>query len=257
MLAAASLTWNTVRRCLHLNRSDWIRPIIFFLFILIALLMNGRISYAMCGVALLLATLNRWYFERRVSVVVILKCFIGVGLAGVSSGTIFVGIGLVWGWVFCVLALSVFDFLFGRVKLGAALLASILFVATFIYVPAILAQTLFNIGFYGGGFGGFVDMLSHGAGLVFHRFGAYVAGLAVVAALLLGGGLWRALLKDPPLRVPLLALATSGIGGLFGFSTLLTGLPAAIVIACTYLMRFTRGRAFNRAVAGQRVSLPS
>lgn len=189
--------------------------------------MNGRILFAMLGFSLIVLSIIRYELDTLSSRKMFFYIFSGYFLCSVSSGTFLVAIFFTLSW-----------FLIGikRKRTLEMYLSYLILIA--LISPLIYVSLINNIDFYGGGFYGLINMLHHGAGIVFYRVGEFMFyPLIIMCILAIILALWL-LHVLPNLRVILLAIYASILGGAFGFSSFAVGLPIIIslFLFCTLNM---------------------
>lgn len=201
---------------------------------IVSMFMNGRILFAMLGYAYICANFIRWEYGESGLMGTLVRNLAGHYLTTVSSGTFLVGVLFVLGW----LAIKV-----NRDKPVAVyvLFAGFLSAAS----PLIWLYLMKNINFYGGGVGGLFNMLNHGAGFVLHKFGTFVAVEVVVVVIAVASVfVWFFGRLVGGIRLLYVGIAAACFGGLFGFSTLMVGLPlviALVVVRFGYKLKILGG----------------
>lgn len=189
----------------------------------IATQMNGRLIPAHIGMGLILLA------QARVLVRGGLRTADGALLvAGTILGHMTSGTGLVaFADVLVAGALAV------ALRIDRAQVGAMLWILAVFFGPLLLRDLLKNLDYYGGGPAAFVTMLDHGAGILLRR-DAWLVPLALAAVALMALAAWR--LRRQLRRIPralwpaALAVPVTGVGGLYGYSTLSMALPALLVL---------------------------
>ena len=196
--------------------------------VLVFFFMNGRIGIAFLGYSLLLRNIILVHYLRRFSILLPFNILLALFLCSVSSGTLVSAIVALLIAAAAELVRS-----FSRRRLSWPILAIV--VATgfsgAILADFVLVGILKNIAFYGGGYDGFLAMLSHG-------FGARLLPILSLASfpVLLGAAIGTATLGSVMLsRLPhplLLHLFLAAVAcGAFGYSTLsIAFLPFMVLV---------------------------
>lgn len=190
---------------------------------------NGRAIFGIFSSALLMYTLYFW--ERMpISKKLWLSIF-SIFTSTVSSG-------------FTVLSFAILA-LFVLIKNVNRLNSKSLIILSAFIVMGIFSFDFFwfaidkNVGFFGGGVSGLINMLNHGLGKFFHGdlvlfFMVFASGVIFIATLLL-------IVRN--VNLFLFILAMSSLVGLFGFTTMAYGIPALVVLlafSLFYFMKFCR-----------------
>ena len=203
--------------------------VIMSFWIVLSFFMNGRLAYGFLGHAIAVWALVRWAKGRAPLAVVAPLLAIGVVLASVSSGQL---LALVGSSSVCLILVV------PRTNHGRAMRAkarALVLVGLALLSPMIANLVATNLNFYGGGFGSIFKMLTHG-------WGGFAVPAGPVGAILFPAtaAVWgivllivarRAASRRPDHLVLLLIVLSSVVIGIYGFSTLLSGLPAAMVLA--------------------------
>jgi hypothetical protein len=204
----------------------------FPIFLMLSYPMNGRLSYMLLGTALILFSYISWVriiirqkpFWRIVPYV--LLNILALSLLSVSSGCFTVGLVviLLHSIVFLIIAQNWVSRIFYSV-INLASMTGFLFI-----------QWLFikkNLVFYDGSL---LGMLVHGPGEIITVINpsrallSFLIATAVFASLLIGQQLKFFIRQQPFLITPLLLVIVSLVIGLYGYSTLLTGTTALLVL---------------------------
>ncbi len=194
------------------------------IFIEISLFMNGRLVLAFLGISLLHYTLDRWIRRDIHPASFVVLLFVGWYFCCVSSGIMLVATLTVCTW------LVVFIFRgFGNSPLSLSEIAMSLLILLSIYFiyPVLAVEVLKEIMYYGGNL---IHMLDHGLGeyiLKLGMFGIILLIFLSLAFLYFVSFVWK---KYSEYRLFLIIISYSLALGLFGYATMLTGLPAVIVL---------------------------
>ena len=205
--------------------------IIFFalLFLLISAFMNGRIIFAFLGFSYLLLAVQNWEKMNLSNFGLLSRIFPALFLCSVSSGT----------FLSCFNGLILWSFVFiNRTKRSIFYYILILL---FVFSPILKLYLLKNINFFGGGFVGFVNMLSHGVGKIFLVIGfdSLIFLILIFANLTIIG--ISLLYYDRYHRLYFIFLGSSIASGFFGYSTLsLAIVPASIIMASYSALAISR-----------------
>lgn len=203
-------------------RYRWFR-VLLALFAL-SLFMNGRMTFGLLGGGILLYAFAS-DAVARVSVARLLGfVFLGLWLMSVSTGAFVVGFGAVVSYV---LLRYAHRLVCGRGMPDVKLMA--IGFALIVFSGAVAAAINKNLSYYDGSF---LLMLTHGLGaLALHPL--FLVTVILVIPLLLLVSVYLLLLSrsDVPVRVCLPLLASSLVVGIFGYSSLVCGLPAVFLLA--------------------------
>lgn len=199
----------------------------------IALAMHGRIILSFTGLTLLVLSQVQWQGElltshRKLGI----RIFWGFLLTSVSSGTLMVAALFTIAFILW-MPLSTLPRIrrrnFPLMGLGLLLIAGA--------SPLLFIGVKKNLQFFGGGSNGLVHMLNHGPGKLLLALGResllLASGIAITGlgigliALAAATYLYRHQARVAPVWV---ALGCSMSVGVFGFSTLLSGLPALFIL---------------------------
>lgn len=204
-------------------------PVVYLPIIGLAMVMNGRIAWAMLGIMLIISgqvALESGYSRSKWAY--FLTQMVGTFFASVSSGSIMiaflsvvtynlVGPMLLWPKV------RKTDFV--RLWVGSA--------ASLVVVPFVLIGLKKNIDFYGGDDAALTHILKHGFGRFFPTVPELavllvlvIATVAVVSWIVFLSKLRRGGVESPLLIAVLLAC----LGGIFGVSTLVSCLPVVFLL---------------------------
>ncbi len=214
------------------------RAAITVFLLVLSLMMNGRLSFALCGMALLLWSQVSLLTGRLGNVRFCCWAALAQFLTAVSSGTFSVALAawLVWG-------LFVVAGRLPLVRLRDLLVAAVTLAGAIALLPVLTLYMTKNVSFYGGGLDGFFKMLNHGPGVYLYNANPFVIVLlacnGVVAAIAM-----FFLLKRRPLEAPAILTVFCALSiGLFGYSTMAMGLPSLIflVTRASTASRLARG----------------
>ena len=210
---------------------------ILLLMLGLSLAMNGRIAFSFLGYAILTHLMVLFQAGRiRSSLPFVLGVFPCLLLLSVSTGTFLVGVG----------SLAVFALAQpvwrrrGVLERRTVVLFGVILGVLGLLMPIVGQAVTKNIEFYGGGLRGVVRMLQHGAGRVLPDdllvLGVLTCVGVVMACLALD--LAKTRIQSSRLDACLwMAMAFAFAGGLFGFSTMMVGLPLGIGLAVMVLYR--------------------
>lgn len=217
----------TIRHCTkmadyYLQKNELYFIICFaLLFLLLSASMNGRIIFAFLGFSYLLLSVQNWERKKLSDLGLFLRLFPVLFLCSVSSGTFLSSLlGLMLWSVVYVSRPKRWLYLYG-------------FMLLVVLSPIVHLYVFKNINFYGGGFSGFVNMLNHGAGKIFHLvdFASLTLIILIAVHLFVIGILL--LYYQRKYRLHLLFTCSCIVAGFFGYSTLsLTIIPVSILMAC-------------------------
>jgi len=206
----------------HLGRAGT-----FLLFVGLSLFMNGRLSFAFLGMALLLYVLVRRGLQRASNLRTVVWFPLVLLLASVSSGTFTVALGTMLAWVVTLLLAR-----YPSVRLRDAVLLAPVAAGALALSPLMQLYVLKNVDFYGGGIQGFFNMLNHGPGEFISVLGPEIITPLALSGLLLGGFVVAVVLtRRPAIAPPTVSVVVAAAVGVFGYSTLLMGLPGLVVLA--------------------------
>lgn len=189
---------------------------IFILMIMVAVFMNGRILFSMAGLSLILLSILKWENSYSSSLKLFISLIFGVFLCSVSSGTFLSSIAIITTWAILL-----------RQKKSIFILISLLIFILSVS-PLLSVYLMKNIDFYGGGFEGFLNMLNHGMGSIFFYAGKESSIFIITFLLILSLFCLMALSYLRRYRLILSCILISIMGGFFGYSTMMQGLPILI-----------------------------
>jgi hypothetical protein len=199
----------------------------FVVFLGLSLLMNGRLSFAFFGMALLLQTLVLRGLRLTSNLRTFIRFPLVLWLTSVSSGTFAVALGTMLVWSVMMLFAR-----YPSVRLRDAVFLAALALGAVGVFPVLWLYVLKNVNFYGGGLRGFFNMLNHGPGKLIARLGPeLVVPLALIGALMAGLVMAFTLTRKPTIAPPSAAVLVALAVGLFGNSTMLMALPGAVILA--------------------------
>ncbi|OAJ94269.1 hypothetical protein APB76_10345 [Vibrio bivalvicida] len=195
---------------------------IAIVYIALALMMNGRIIFALLGSSLFLYN----FTSKSKSHVTLIILAVSLFLCSVSSGTL----SIVIAW------LIIYVFINKNTS-------SIYFYLKFVFLAMFFAFfgdylvriTNKNLDFYGGGIDGAINMLSHGAGKLFF-INHYVSILIILTVLSIAVIFFSTimLLKEVKISRTIIIYYTLLIiglsGGMFGLSTLSVSIPLVVLL---------------------------
>lgn len=206
-------------------------------FMTVSLVMNGRLVFAFLGMAIICRSQVAWVRGvRKSALTCVFEQMLGVVLMSVSSGAFVVGVATVLS-----LLVYVPVGLLGR---DARHLRLLLFVGVPVFgvQPFVDVVVKKNLDMFGTGWDAVFAMLDHGPGVFLRVFDDVVlafVGLAPLAALVAFAAA-RAVVRryqeganDTPL---IMAIAIALAVGVFGYSTLLTGLVPAVALVAARLV---------------------
>ena len=190
----------------------------------LSLFMNGRIVFAILGASMLLMVGYFWGSLKIVKLVVL--SIVGLFLTSVSSGT------------FIVFALSLFILSFYHFLNDFSKRNVMLFCCSTILLllisPLLKMYFFRNLDFYGGGFHGFINMLNHGFGALLFTENFYFLGFIVLLVMVF---IFFFFFYFRNLRVCFIILSIALVGGLFGYSTMMIGIPPLVVLISYFFVR--------------------
>ena len=208
---------------------------LFFLFL--SIFMNGRMLFSFVGYSYLLSLFHRWNYGEINNLGLYTRFLPALMLCSVSTGT----------FLLCIVSIIVFSFGQSQRSKKIYFLYLVFFVS--VLSPLIMLYLFKNINFYGGGFNGFLNMLNHGVGTIFHTFDVLVTMLLVGNLLLLIILMGIIYFKTKTYKFLILFATTGVLCGLFGYSTLsMSIIPIYIVFLLSLVEVFQNhcGRQFRR-----------
>ena len=202
--------------------------LILFFLLFLSLFMHGRITFALFGNTLILYVLfTRTYFTYKMPTIkFILYILLALWFCSVSSGTLMVALGSIILFYFLFLLIEL-PYIQKRYLFLFILLSSLLIS----FSPIIIQLVDKNLNYYDGSF---IHMLDHGIGKYLVKY-YYII---VIFLFLLPFILIKFInfLKYHTIFIlPISMIITSSVIGLFGFSSLVSGLPAYILFLYMFL----------------------
>lgn len=217
---------DTARMLLHSRKSWGLLITVSAFFMVLSGFMHGRIAFALMGMALLLHTMVAWDHRLLGSSALTARVLLAFFLASVSSGTFIIIIITFYGWWCCRILRSLGQ---GRLSVRDWRVFLLFGMAMLMMLPLLDELMMKNLDFYGGGFDGLWDMLTHGTGIIFHIadqavvvLSLVIFALFIVFAVVLGACF-------PIMRLPGYATVISLVGGMFGYSTLVMAIPPVMM----------------------------
>lgn len=200
-------------------------------FIILSFFMNGRMVFGLCGATLVIWGQAKWHVRRMPTWRLFLTFVAGLWLGSVSTGVFNVVVGAIFLWaVFCLLRTFPWVSLRTIVMMGPLLLLLVLM------TPLVGAYAAKNLAYYSGSSLSETlwNMLGHGTG-VWVQDAVLWEGPIVPAAVMTATAGVLLLLVVAAVRYPSMAplfvsLLCSVAGGIFGYSTLTTGIPSVVVL---------------------------
>lgn len=212
---------------------------IFSIIILLSILMNGRVVFAFLGFSMIIKTFlktNVFKLNNRDYIYIL----IGVILSTVSSGTMLVVI------IFMVLAIiSIYNEKlirnFKKNNVNTIILYFFSIPVIIIFLKYLNIMLRRNIDYYGGGFWGLINMMSHGAGRYFNNsvFGIIVFLITVLFNIIVGYKFIKIKLRknEQVYIVLFLAVISCLIGFIFGYSAGSLVLIPLIIINLRFFLK--------------------
>lgn len=183
-----------------------------FIFVTVSAFMNGRILFAFLGFSYLIVTVHRWELHRLGNRGLFIRLFIVLLLCSVSSGTFLLCIIFLLAWSVVTIQ--------RRKKALYPYIALLMIVLG----PIISLYIFKNADFYGGGVAGVVNMLQHGAGIIFYTVDLDLLILTCINLIFFLFFSVVLYLHAKNHQLLLGFLGCSIVCGLFGFSTLSLGI---------------------------------
>lgn len=206
----------------------WQRFALTVFFAVLSLFMNGRMTFGLLAVAILVWALAQSQAGKMSVVRLVLTMAMSLFLASVSTGVFTVVFAAILLWSQAQLLRKTTS---AGKRWGAGIACALLLAVAF---PLVGIYSTRNLEFHGGvSVEGFWNMLAHGAGKLFLQSAAddpllFLLFLAPVLGLI---GLCIGLTFRYPAVSPAMApLTCSLMGGLFGYSTLASGIPALVAL---------------------------
>jgi hypothetical protein len=238
-------------RTLLLGKRNWLAwEAVWFVSLMVSLsfFMNGRLAFGLLGHTLLIWAEISWLKQKLSWLTFTFFLGLAIFLCAVSSGVFAVAVASVFFWGF-VLSRATPRYLSRTQKL------LLNFLGIGFAIPVIPLLSLYlrnNIAFYGGGFDGFIEMLAHGPGVVFLGEDSFFFIMILIVCLIFASVMflmvWR-FIRVYPTQGPLWSSLICALSiGVYGYSTLASGLPALLVLGTLLIRRLlTWG---NRSLAG-------
>ncbi len=198
--------------------------VLFFFFILV-LLMNGRIAFAIFGNTLILyALFKRHYVGESSFLIFFFYILLGVLFCSVSSGTTFVAIG----FILCFYLIQLLLY-FPKINTKIVLYFT-LFIALLLFgIKDILLVYFYkNLAYYDGSL---YNMLSHGVGKYLTSYYLIILPFLLVIVVFV----WRYFKKYPLLILPGSLVVSAVFIGLFGLSSLVSGVSGFMLLLLIYV----------------------
>lgn len=211
-------------------RRSYIEVVILCIIIALSLLMHGRVIFALLAFALIIRELYFMMNKNRGLLLHLLIVLLALWMSSVSSGTFSVVYGFfVYMWV------SAWGEVLVRGSVTYTCLSRIvLYSVVLCFFFALLMVFLDkNISY----FGGFWNMLEHGAGKIFMN-NIDVIVLLIANLLLAGCVLFWAYLRANKFRGIMIAVLLSLGGGMFGYSTLAISVIPMILLLQVFISDF-------------------
>lgn len=234
---------------------SWERFLLTAFYIVLSLFMNGRIAFGLLGVALLIFAKARWQSGGQGTILLVVEMTLALFLSSVSTGVftvVFVSI-MLWSLAQVLRRTS------SRRRLWSAVVGSVFLLA--LVLPLAGAYATRNLEFHGGvSLEGAWNLLTHGVGNFFVETAEgsplLFALLASVALGLIAASV-AATFRYPALSPALSALTCALAGGLFGYSTLISGIPALTVLLLAGTVPLAARGARRPSVSAGTLPLPS
>ncbi len=208
--------------------SYWHFSLFYSVLVAISLFMNGRLVFAITGGSVLLSILSDMLEKKQQCKGFLTKQFIGFWLISVSSGTYLIG----FAFFYSIFAYYLFQEKRQSIQLGSLIKSLVIFCILFIQSYFFLMK---NLAFYGGGLEGLVNIFQHGAGAVLQETHGHYLLVFVAVAGAIATYLFTQFRNAAMLTYIILVVA---LGGLFGFSTLVIGIPALQVLSLIIVSRY-------------------
>jgi hypothetical protein len=228
--ALLPITAATLLKCIRTwreltEREAFVVGLVFALLVgLLATQMNGRLIPAHLGMAVILLGQARALARRAIGAREVALLLTGMILGHMTSGT-----GLV---AFAVVLVGTLTLVVLGVERRRTI--AVAWLITTVFGPLLYRDLMKNLDFYGGGIQAVVTMLDHGSGQLLRAQPILAAGTAIIACALAYAA-WRsraALRALAPALVPAAtAVPVTVVGGLYGYSAMTMGIPAAMILA--------------------------
>jgi hypothetical protein len=204
--------------------------------LILPFIMNGRLIAAYLGFSILILIYVNLFNGKPVlrKIKLFSIGFLGLLLTMVSSGTMAVALMYVFFLTFLLNYKRIKQKRFMKQAGCVLLLISPIIYKVLMYFWQMVLK---NVNFYGGGVGGFFNMLNHGAGRYFYITGPWSIVILIIAVVLLALNIMvikKAMLKAYR-YIPILAgINISLYGLLFGFAAGSMMIPPLIIMALSY-----------------------
>jgi len=235
------------------SSSDWIYsfPTVGISLTAISLFQNGRLIFAFVGCALMVYGQVRWYmYERRSIGMLLLGGVTALILLSVSSGSFMVGI-LTWLLFVLRLAVAAMQGRNAPDRKDLGVLISFAGVAI-AFIPVIIIFVTKNLDYFGGGLGAVIPMLAHGPGAIFLEFMGDSLVTATMALAMITAVCLIVVSTVVRLRsavgIVWLPILASLLVGPFGYSTLITCMPAVLSLVVFALPSVRFGKRSSQLV---------
>jgi len=213
------------------NESSFNYSVVFVALIIEALmfLMNGRMTVSLLGYSIVIFYICKMHVHGQVNIQSLIALILGFTLCGVSSGAIISALSLYLYYMIT----STYNLLStGRFKsyLKNLVIISLTF---YIFIEILISMIDKNLNFYGGGFGGFLEMLNHGYGVILYSLNGLQI-LLIAVSIFVFGLVYMMYYYTGRLSLLASMLIISICCGAFGYSTLaMAVIPAILLITLT------------------------
>lgn len=228
MVSCLFITYKIIMSILFESINIKFYPIVIIFLFILSFLMNGRIIFAILGNTLILFTLFKNEFSKN-NLSLIKTLFIislGIWLTCVSSGTLMVGIGTILLFYFIIIIIKL-----PLIKQKSIYIIVLILLLMVILSPILIQLINKNLDFYNGSF---ILMLDHGIGKYILKFYVPILILIIFSPFFIV--LSFNFLKNNKIFVlPISMILSSSFIGLFGFSSLVSGLSAYILFCILYI----------------------
>lgn len=192
-------------------------------------LMNGRMTVSLLGYSIVIFYILKMHTHSQVNIQSLVALILGFTLCGVSSGAIISALSI---YLFYMITLTYKLFNNGEFRsyFKNILIISVTF---YIFIDILISMITKNLNFYGGGLGGFLEMLNHGYGVILYKLNGLQIFLMAVSILVFG---LVYVFYYHTSRLSLLAsmLIISVCCGAFGYSTLaMAAIPTMLLVILT------------------------
>lgn len=200
--------------------------LLFSLFFILSLFMNGRITFAFFGMSLIIYTFYFYLIKVYSNLAFFFLCGVGLICMAVSTGTFMVGL----------ISIILFSFInyYRNIKIKFQNILSsqifLLLVACASIFPLFMKYLNKNLEFFDGSF---INMLSHGVGRIFYSQSVILLIIVLLPILFFVlVKLFQKALFDSQYLITLPVLLGAIFVGMFGYSSLFVGLPAVFILLC-------------------------